>query len=46
MVKPMITEGTFKIPAMEEEPSTKRSAPLMRSTKPINKSKYIIKMTS
>jgi ATP/ADP translocase len=42
----MMTEGTFKIPAIEDEPSTKRSAPLISSTKPISKSKYIIKMTS
>ena len=46
MVSPMMTDGIFKIPAMDEEPSTKRSAPLIRRTKPINKSKYIIKMTS
>ena len=46
MVRPMITEGTFKIPAIEEEPSTNKSAPLISKTKPISKSKYIIKMTS
>ena len=46
IVRPIITEGTFKIPAMDEEPSTKKSAPLISNTKPISKSKYIIIMTS
>ena len=38
MVRPTMTEGIFKCFAMDEEPSTNKSAPLTRNTKPsINK---------
>ena len=33
-VRPMIKDGTFSFPAMEDAPSTKKSAPLMSKTKP------------
>ena len=38
-VRPMMIEGIFSNLAIEEEPSTKKSAPLISKTKPISKSK-------
>ena len=45
IVRPITMEGTRRIQAMEEEPSTKKSAPLSRRRKPTSSNKYII-MTS
>ena len=42
MVRPMMTLGTFMIFAREELPSTKKSAPFTKSTKPTSNSKYSI----
>jgi hypothetical protein len=42
IVSPTRIEGTLKILAMEDEPSTKKSAPLMSKTNPISKIKYSI----
>jgi len=42
MVRPMMTLGTFRIPAREELPSTKKSAPLIRSINPTSNNMYSI----
>ena len=42
MVRPMMTLGTFRIPAKEELPSTKKSAPLIRSINPTSNNMYSI----
>ena len=42
MVSPMMTLGTFRIPAREELPSTKKSAPLIRSINPTSNNMYSI----
>ncbi len=40
--RPMMTLGTFRIPAREELPSTKKSAPLIRSINPTSNNMYSI----
>jgi hypothetical protein len=42
IVSPTRIEGTLKILAMEDEPSTKKSAPLTSKAKPISKITYTI----
>lgn len=42
IVSPMMTLGTFRIPASEELPSTKKSAPLIRSINPTSNNMYSI----
>ena len=47
MVKPIITDGTFSSFAVEEAPSTKKSAPFISKMKPtINRTYIINKKTS
>ena len=41
-VSPITMDGIFNAFAMEEEPSTKKSAPLISRTKPANNNKYSI----
>ena len=42
IVRPMIMDGTRSVFAMEEHPSTNRSAPFTRNTKPSSSHRYII----
>lgn len=44
IVRPMMTLGTFKILASEELPSTKKSAPFTKSTKPTSNNTYSIRV--